>query len=402
MTVLDRFLRYISVDTTSNPESTTCPSTPNQLVLGKMVLDEMLAMGITDARQDEHGYVYGSIPATCEGEPSIGLIAHLDTSNAVPGGPMNARVVRCTGEDILLNEEKQIVLSAADFPFLHDLAGEDLVVTDGLTLLGGDDKAGMAAILTLCEKLLAEPSIPHGKICIGFTPDEEIGRGTDFFDVEGFGADFAYTVDGGALNSLSYENFNAASARVAVKGRSIHPGGAKGRMKNAARIAMEFHSMLPPLEIPENTCGYEGFSHLTHMEGQEESALLCYIIRDHDMAKFQAKKSRFEKIAAYLNELYGEGTITLALEDSYFNMKEYILPHPEIIQRAEDALKKLFGQCICDPIRGGTDGAHLSEKGLPCPNLPTGAFNGHGVFECVPVSSMEKVVELLEEIVRAH
>ena len=402
MTVLERFLRYIAVDTTSREDSEASPSTPAQRELGARIAEEMTALGVSGVRQDEFGYVYGFLPANREGQPAIGLIAHLDTSDAVAGGPIRPRIVRWEGQDVVLNEARGVVLRAAENPALAAHVGEELVVTDGTTLLGGDDKAGVAEIMTLCERLLSDPSIPHGKICVAFTPDEEIGRGADRFDVEGFGADFAYTVDGGELNEIEYENFNAASAVVRFQGFSIHPGSAKGRMKNAATIAMEFHRMLPPLEIPENTEGYEGFVHLTGMHGGTDSAVLEYIIRDHDREKFEHKKERLLKIAAYLNDLLGDGTVTAEIRDSYYNMKEMVLPHREILDRAEQAMKAVCGECRFNPIRGGTDGSRLSYMGLPCPNLPTGGFNCHGVLECVSVRSMEKAVDLLEGICRAR
>lgn len=401
MRAYERLLNYVRFDTASDENSKTCPTTPGQLVLGRALVEEMKALGITDARIDEYGYVYGSIPANVENAPAIGLIAHMDTVDAVPSSPVNARVVRYEGGDIPLDEAGHIVMRAADFPFLAEHVGHDLVVTDGTTLLGADDKAGMAEIMTVCERLLADPSIPHGKVLIGFTPDEEVGQGADHFDVDGFGADFAYTVDGGPLAEIEYENFNAASASVAVKGFSIHPGTAKGKMKNAILMAMEFNRMLPPAEIPAHTEGYEGFFHLNDIRGTEESATLHYIIRDHDREKFEARKRTMTRIAEYLNDVYGAGSFTVEIRDSYYNMKEKILPHMHIVHRAMDAMRAAGYEPKAVPIRGGTDGARLSFMGLPCPNLPTGSMNCHGRMECADVQEMNAMVDILLRILRA-
>ncbi|NLG92369.1 MAG: peptidase T, partial [Clostridiales bacterium] len=325
---------------------------------------------------------------------------HMDTSPSAKGAGINARIVKNYGGDILLNKERNIVLSPAEFGSLADYKGKDLIVTDGTTLLGADDKAGIAEILTTIEQL-QNGGIKHGKIAVAFTPDEEIGRGADKFDVKRFGADFAYTVDGGKLGEIEYENFNAASAVVTVNGVNIHPGDAKNRMKNAQLMAIEFNSMLPPSEIPACTEGYEGFHHLCHMEGDEEKAVLHYIIRDHDMDKFTEKKARFEKIAGYLNEKYGENTVELDLQDSYYNMKEKITPHMHIIDRAKKAMRDAGVEPEIVPIRGGTDGARLSFMGLPCPNLSTGGHNFHGRFEYIPVQAMDSMVEVLINIVKA-
>ncbi|MBO2517754.1 MAG: peptidase T, partial [Clostridiales bacterium] len=304
MELLERFLKYVSINTNSDENCGTCPSSPAQRDLANELVKEMLDMGITDARADEHSYVYGTIPATKEGYAAIGLIAHMDTSPAVAGGPVKPRTLRYEGGDIVLNQEKNIVLPAKDYPFMKQDIGSELVVTDGTTLLGADDKAGVAIIMTVAEKLLKDRSIPHGKICIGFTPDEEIGRGADLFDVKNFGADFAYTLDGADIAGIEYENFNAASAVIKVHGFSIHPGTAKGKMINAAKLAMEFDSLLPALEIPENTEGYEGFHHLCGIRGEEQEAQIVYIIRDHDRTKFEAKKKEFQRVTAYLNDKY--------------------------------------------------------------------------------------------------
>ncbi|NLG25886.1 MAG: peptidase T [Clostridiales bacterium] len=400
MRAYERLLRYIQYGTASDAASDTCPSTPGQLVLAGALVDEMRAMGMRDARVDEHGYVYGSIPANAEGQPAIGLIAHLDTVDGVPCLPMNARVLeKYDGGDIAL--DNGMVMRAAEYPALAECVGDDLIVTDGRTILGADDKAGVAEIMTACERLLADPSVPHGKVLVAFTPDEEIGRGADQFDVAGFGADFAYTVDGGLLGEIEYENFNAAGARVEVTGFNIHPGSAKDKMRNASLMAMAFHAMLPAAEAPAHTEGYEGFYHLTSMKGDEESALLTYIVRDHDRARFEARKDFLRRATAYMNGRWGEGSFRLELKDSYYNMKEQILPHMHIVRRAEAAMRAVGCEPRIIPIRGGTDGSRLSYMGLPCPNLSTGAMNGHGRFECASVRQMDSMVEVLLNIVRA-
>ncbi len=401
MQVEERFLRYISIDTTSDEACASCPSTQNQWTLARELEKEMKELGLSDVRVDAHGYVYGFIPANAQNAPAIGLIAHMDTSDAVPGGPMNARVLRYAGGDVTLNEEKKIVMREKDYPSLADKKGKDLIVTDGNTLLGGDDKAGVAEIMTFCEYVLTHPEYRHGKICVGFTPDEEIGRGADLFDVAGFGADFAYTLDGGKPSEMEYENFNAASARIIAHGFSIHPGSAKNKMRNAIRLAMEFDAMLPASERPEHTEGYEGFYHLNDFRGETQQAELRYIIRDHDKQKFQQRKERVQKIAAYLNEKYGSGTFELTLKDSYYNMKEKVQEKPEVIDRAVNAIRACGLNPACAPIRGGTDGATLSYKGLVCPNLGTGSYNHHGVFEYACVQEMEILVEIVKKIVEA-
>lgn len=395
-TVSRRFLRYVKFDTMSDEFSETCPSTKKQLALGKALVEEMLAMGITDAHMDENGYVYGTVPGDPE-LPTIGLIAHMDTSPALTGANVKPKTVLYNGGDIVLNEEKQIVMRAADFESLSGCIGKHLIVTDGTTLLGADNKAGIAEILTAAQILLSSDE-KHATLRIGFTPDEEIGRGADLFDVKKFGADYAYTVDGGALGELEYENFNAAGATVEFHGVSVHPGSAKNKMVNAQLVAMEFHSLLPVHQRPEATEGYEGFIHLTNMQGCEESATLRYIIRDHDMAKCNRKKEVMEAAAAFINAKYGEGTVELTIQDSYFNMREKIEPCMYIIDRARAAMEKLGIQPKIVPIRGGTDGARLSFEGLPCPNLCTGGENFHGRFEYIPVEDMEMVVKLLVQL----
>ena len=395
MTVIERFMRYIALDTTSDESCPDCPSSPREWPLANLLADEMRALGMEDVRVDEHAYVYGFLPANAPG-PAIGLIAHMDTVDAVPASPMNARGVHYTGGAIALDASGTHLLT----PEARHI-GHDLIVTDGNTLLGADDKAGVTEIMTLCEYLTQHPEIRHGKICVGFTPDEEIGRGADLFDVPGFGADFAYTVDGGNIDELEYENFNAAAARVTVRGFSIHPGSAKGRMRNAATMAMQFHAMLPAHEIPECTEGYEGFYHLCGMQGETQKAELTYIIRDHDRARFEEKKARMRAIADYLNAYWGEGTFTVDIRDSYYNMREKVEENMQVVARAMDAIRACGLTPACVPIRGGTDGARLSFMGLLCPNLGTGGCNCHGVNEYASVQDMEKMVEILTQLVSA-
>ena len=394
--VSERFLRYVGFHTTSDEFCESCPSTENQLALGKALVQEMQAMGITDAFMDEHGYVYGTVPGD-PSLPTIGLIAHMDTAPAFSGEGVKARIVQYQGGDILLNEEKSIYLREQDFESLKNHVGKQLIVTDGTTLLGADDKAGVAEILSAAQVLLNSKE-KHATVRIGFTPDEEIGRGADLFDVKNFAADYAYTVDGGALGELEYENFNAAGAVVTVNGVSIHPGSAKNKMVNSQLIAMEFNALLPEHQRPEATEGYEGFFHLTDMQGDETKTTLRYIIRDHDMEKFTQKKQLMEAAAAYLNAKHGAGTVGLSIVDSYFNMREKIEPCMYIIDRAKAAMEALGITPKVVPIRGGTDGARLSFVGLPCPNLCTGGENFHGPYEYIPVEDMEKIVELLVQI----
>ena len=399
MTVIERFLKLVSFDTTSSEESGQHPSTPNQKVLGAELVRQMQELGIQDARMDAFGYVYGTIPANCEKNlPVYGLIAHMDTSPDAPGGPIHARITEVyEGGDIILNEEQGIVLSPREYESLLNHTGKRLIVTDGTTLLGADDKAGVAEILSAAELLLAS-NLPHGTVKIAFTPDEEIGEGADHFDVSGFGAEYAYTVDGGAIGELEYENFNAASALVEIAGLSIHPGSACGKMVNASLVAMEFASLLPALETPYFTDGYEGFFHLTDMEGSVEHAKLSYIIRDHDREKFEARKAVLEKAAQEIDRRYGGGTVKLTIRDSYYNMKEKIEPCMFLVDQAKSAMLELGIAPKVQPIRGGTDGARLSFLGLPCPNLCAGGENFHGRFEYVPVEDMEKITKLLATI----
>ena len=392
-TVIYRFLRYVSFDTQSSEESETCPSTDKQLALGKLLVEEMLAMGIADAHMDENGYVYGTVPGDSS-KPVIGLIAHMDTAPDASGAQVKAKIVPFDGSDICLNEEKQMYLRQADYPELAHHIGKNLIVTDGTTLLGADDKAGVAEIMSAAAALLHSDK-PHATLKIGFTPDEEIGRGADLFDVKKFAADYAYTVDGGLIGELEYENFNADGAKVICNGLSIHPGSAKDKMVNAQLIAMEFQSLLPSAQRPEHTEGYEGFIHLTGMEGSVEHASLHYIIRDHDMEKFLQKKQLMTAAAAFLNEKYGAGTVELTLRDSYFNMLEKIQPVMYIVERAKKAMEHEGITPIVVPIRGGTDGARLSFMGLPCPNLCTGGANFHGRYEYIPIEEMERITKML-------
>ena len=400
--VLDRFLHYVSFDTQSMDDQEQVPSTEKQLALAKALKEELEAMGASQVRMSEHGYVYAVIPATADHPvKSLGFVAHMDTAPAMSGKDVKPRIVeRYDGQDLVLNEEKKIVMRVKDFPGMLDCVGKDLIVTDGTTLLGADDKAGVAEIMTMAEFFLSHPEIPHGKICIGFTPDEEVGRGADFFDVEHFGAEAAYTVDGGPVGELEYENFNAASGKVDICGRGVHPGSAKGAMVNALLVGMEFQSMLPAFENPMYTEGYEGFFHLDQMAGDVESAHLEYIIRDHDRKAFEKKKALFEEVSRYLNVKYGEGTVLTSVKDSYYNMKEQIEPdHLYLIDTAKEAMKSLDIKPLVSPIRGGTDGARLSYMGLPCPNLSTGGYNFHGRYEFIPVQSLEQMVEVLTKII---
>lgn len=405
MDVLERFLNYVKYDTQSDENNDKCPSTDKQKVLAKVLLDEMKQIGLTDCEIDANGYVYGFLPATagCENEPSIGLIAHMDTAPAFSGTNVKPFIVKkYDGKDIVLNGDKNIIMEVEKFSNLKNYIGEDLVVTDGTTLLGADDKSGIAEILTAVEELVKsdeENNIKHGKICIAFTPDEEIGRGADLFDIKKFGADFAYTVDGGALGELEYENFNAARAIISVNGVNIHPGEAKNKMKNASLIAMEFNSLLPANEIPAHTEGYEGFYHLCEMSGDEEHARLDYIIRDHDRVKFENRKALICKAATFLNEKYGENTIIFDVKDSYYNMREMIETRMDIVDRARIAFEKCNVVPKIQPIRGGTDGARLSFEGLLCPNISTGGNNFHGKYEFISVQSMEKMVKVIKNIV---
>lgn len=411
MRAYERLLKYVSYETTSDENSQTCPSSAKELVLADELVEELKAIGVADAHVDKDGYVYGSIPATkgAENEKTIGLIAHMDTAPAMSGADIKPRIINdYDGADIVLNEKLGVVMDTVTFPQLRNYVGQDLIVTDGTTLLGADDKAGIAEIMTAAAQIIeadkacegnTDEHIAHGKICIAFTPDEEIGRGADRFNVESFGADYAYTVDGGMLGEIEFENFNAASAKVHIKGENIHPGEAKNKMKNASLLAMEFNSMLPPAEIPAHTEGYEGFFHLCGMSGDEENAYLDYIVRDHNMDKFLERKAMLEHITAYLNTKYGAGTINLDMKDSYYNMREKLEADMYIVDRAVEAMKENGVEPIIQPIRGGTDGARLSFMGLLCPNLSTGGHNFHGKYEYICIQSMDKMVEIIKSIV---
>ena len=403
MTVLERFLNYVVVETTSDPYAESFPSTKSQLDFGHTLMEEMKELGLTDVTQDEYGYVFGTIPSTVPDYKGkiLGLIAHMDTAPAASGKNIKPRVIKnYDGAEIVLNAEKKIVMKPEDFPSLKQYVGQDLVVTDGLTLLGGDDKAGVAEIMTAAEYLINHPEIPHGPIRVGFTPDEEVGQGADYFDEIGRGADFAYTVDGGECGELEYENFNAASVFVDFTGLSIHPGSAKNKMINALLLAMEFQGMMPEAQKPEHTEGREGFIHLESLEGSVEHASSEYIVRDHDFDLFKKKKEYMQRAADYMNVKYGEGTVSLRMEDSYYNMRQQIEPHYFLIENVLKVYEKLDIEPKIQPIRGGTDGSRLSFMGLPCPNLGTGGHNFHGHFEYVCVQSMEKCVQVLIELVK--
>ncbi len=403
MRACDRLLNYVKVHTTSDPHSDTSPSTARQFVLAEQLAAELKALGLADARVSEDCYVYASLPATPghEGAGALGLIAHMDTADEASGENVkpqlhpnyDGRAVRLPGSGALLSPEM--------FPFLRAMRGQTLITSDGTTLLGADDKAGIAEIMTALEHIVTEDR-PHGRLCIAFTPDEEIGRGTDHFDIPAFGAAYAYTVDGSDVGEIEYENFNAASAIVTVHGRSVHPGSAKNAMINAQNVAWEFHDALPALDRPEHTEGREGFYHLTSMMGEVSFARLGYIIRDHDEAAFNQRKAVLRHIAARLNERYGPGTVELEIKDSYHNMIEQIRPHFHLVENARAAIRAAGLEPIENPIRGGTDGAMLSYKGLPCPNLGTGGFNYHGPFECITAEKMDKAVEILLGIIERY
>jgi tripeptide aminopeptidase len=399
-TVTDKFLRYVSFETTSDENSTTHPSSLKELDLSRQLVKEMLAMGIADASLDENGYVMGTIPSNMDREvPVLGFIAHVDTSPDASGKDIKPQFIRdYDGTDIPLKGVPGLALRVKEFPEMLDYKGQTLITTDGTTLLGADDKAGVAEILTAAEYLLTHPEVKHGTIKIGFTPDEEIGCGVDFFDVQKFGADYAYTMDGGAIGELEYENFNAAGAKIHIQGCNIHPGSAKDKMVNAILVGMELARLLPPAERPEHTVGYEGFFHLTGFQGTVEEATMSYIIRDHDRARFEKRKLQMEAAVAYINNMYGD-IVTLDLRDQYYNMREQVEPHYHIIEKAIRAMEMAGIKPKIQPIRGGTDGARLSYMGLPCPNLFAGGHNFHGKLEFVPVESMEKAVEVIKNLI---
>ncbi len=402
--LLKRFLRYVVIDTRSDDTSETAPSTEKQWNLARLLHDELVEMGMLNVSIDEHAYVMATLPSNLGYEvPTIGFIAHFDTSPEMPGDNVKPQIVeKYPGGDIILNQEKRIVLSPSDFPELNHYTGHTLITTDGTTLLGADDKAGIAEIMTAMDYLLRHPEIPHGTIRVGFTPDEEIGRGVDHFDVARFNADFAYTLDGASLGELEYENFNAAGAKVLVQGRNIHPGYAKGKMVNALLLAMEFNSLLPEFEKPQYTQDYEGFYHLVKMEGGVENAWMQYIIRDHDMTIFTRRKELMTRIADFLNAKYGEGTFTLELKDQYFNMREKVEPVIHIVEMARLAMEQAGVKPLVKPIRGGTDGSRLSYMGLPCPNIFAGGMNFHGKHEYVSLQTMVKAVEVTLRIIELN
>jgi tripeptide aminopeptidase len=402
--VLEKFLRYINIDTQSAEESTSFPSTAKQLNLAKILVEELKSFGIADAAIDEYGYIMATLPANIEKDiPVIGFLAHMDTSPDMPGENVNPQFIKnYDGSDVVINKEKGLILSTKEFPELKDYIGNTIITTDGNTLLGADDKAGIAEIMTAVEYLCQNPQIKHGTIKIGFTPDEEVGRGVDHFNVEKFGAKYAYTMDGGSVGELEYENFNAAHAKVIIQGRNIHPGYAKDKMVNAMLVAIEVNSILPVNERPEFTQDYEGFFHLIKMEGTVENASIQYIIRDHDRAKFERKKVLIKEAVDFINKKYSSDIVTLELRDQYFNMREKVEPVYFIVEKAKLAMEQLGIEPKVIPIRGGTDGSRLSYMGLPCPNIFAGGHNFHGKFEYVPVESMTKATQVILKIIELY
>jgi len=399
--ILERFLSYVSVDTQSDESSETCPSTAKQFDLANKLKDEMIAIGLQDVSLDDNCYLMGTLPSNIDKKvPVIGFISHMDTSPDMPGVNVRPNIIHnYDGKDIMLNAEKNIALTVADFPEIKQYTGQTIITTDGTTLLGADDKAGIAEIISAMDYLLKHPEIKHGTIRIGFTPDEEIGRGVDFFNVAKFNAEFAYTMDGGQIGELEYENFNAAGAKVIIQGRNIHPGYAKDKMVNALLVAMEFNALLPVNERPEFTKDYDGFYHLTKMEGTVEACTFNYIIRDHDRAKFEKKKVAIQQAVDYLNQRYPEGTVKLELKDQYFNMKEMVEPVIHVVDNARQAMEDLEIKPLVVPIRGGTDGSRLSYMGLPCPNIFAGGHNFHGKYEYVCLDSMVKATQVILKII---
>jgi tripeptide aminopeptidase len=398
--LINRLTSYVMVDTQSNADSETCPSTPGQLTLGKMLVDELKEIGMVEVTMDENGYVMATLPANTDKDvPTIGFLAHVDTATDFTGTNVKPQIVEnYNGEDIVLNDALKVVLTTKDFPQMANYQGHTLITTDGTTLLGADNKAGIAEIMTAMEYLITHPEIKHGKIRVAFTPDEEIGRGPHKFDVAAFNAKYAYTMDGGPLGELQYESFNAAGFKVTFNGTNIHPGTAKGKMVNSMKIAMEFNSKLPAAEAPEYTEGYEGFFHLGSFNGDVEKTVLSYIIRDHDKENFQARKTLVEQIVAELRGKYGSSAVELDMKDQYYNMREKIEPVMEVVEIAKQALKNLDIEPIIEPIRGGTDGSQLSYMGLPTPNIFTGGENYHGKYEFVSVDNMEKATKVIIEI----
>lgn len=402
--IKNRFLRYVSIDTQSNESSDSCPSTAKQLNLLRMLYDELRAYGLQDVSMDSNGYVMATLPANNgKSGPVIGFIAHVDTSPDMPGDNVKPKLVEnWDGKDIVLNPEQGIVLSPSDFPEMNLYVGQTLIVTDGTTLLGADDKAGIAEIMTAIDYLISHPEVKHGPIKIGFTPDEEIGRGVDKFEVEKFGADWAYTLDGGQIGELEFENFNAAGAKVFIQGRNIHPGYAKGKMKNALLMAMEFNALIPVFDRPEFTQDYEGFFHLIKVEGIVEKAMMQYIIRDHSRPVFEQRKKILQQCIDFMNERYGDGSFVLEMKDQYYNMREKVEPQYHIVETARKAMESLGIEPKIKPIRGGTDGSWLSFRGLPCPNIFAGGHNFHGKYEFVPLESMVKATEVVIKIVEMN
>lgn len=400
MALVERFLKYVSFDTQSSEETEVTPSTPGQMVFAKYLKEELESLGLEDITLDEHGYLFATLPANIDKPvPTIGFIAHMDTSPDMSGKDVSPRIVQnYDGSDIVLCAEENVVLSPSQFPELLDHKGEDLIVTNGKTLLGADDKAGIAEIVSAIVYLKEHPEIKHGKIRIGFNPDEEIGLGAYKFDVEKFGCDWAYTMDGGEVGELEFENFNAASAKITFKGRNVHPGYAKNKMINSIRVANRFCALLPAHETPEHTEGYEGFYHLISFNGDVEQTTVAYIIRDHDRARFESRKKKIERFVSEINAEYGEGTATLELRDQYYNMREKIEPVMHIIDTAFAAMEAVGVKPNVKPIRGGTDGAQLSFKGLPCPNIFAGGLNFHGRYEFVPIQNMEKAMKVIVKI----
>ena len=400
MALVERFLNYVSFDTQSSEETEVTPSTPGQMVFAKYLKEELESLGLEDITLDEHGYLFATLPANIDKPvPTIGFIAHMDTSPDMSGKDVSPRIVQnYDGSDIVLCAEENVVLSPSQFPELLDHKGEDLIVTNGKTLLGADDKAGIAEIVSAIVYLKEHPEIKHGKIRIGFNPDEEIGLGAHKFDVEKFGCDWAYTMDGGEVGELEFENFNAASAKITFKGRNVHPGYAKNKMINSIRVANRFCAMLPAHETPEHTEGYEGFYHLISFNGDVEQTTVAYIIRDHDRARFESRKKKIERFVSEINAEYGEGTATLELRDQYYNMREKIEPVMHIIDTAFAAMEAVGVKPNVKPIRGGTDGAQLSFKGLPCPNIFAGGLNFHGRYEFAPIQNMEKAMKVIVKI----
>lgn len=400
MTLTDRFLKYVSFNTTSDENTKMTPSTPGQMVFAQYLVEELKSIGLQEVDLDKNGYIMATLPAnTDKNIPTIGFISHMDTSPDMSGKNVKARIVEnYDGNDILLNEEKVIILETEKYPEILQYKGQDIIVTDGTTLLGADDKAGIAEIVTAMEYLIAHPEIKHGKIRVGFTPDEEIGQGADHFDVPKFGAEWGYTLDGGEIGELEFENFNAAAAKITFKGLNVHPGYAKHKMLNSMRVAHQFVSMLPRHETPEHTEKYEGFYHLVGMEGTVEQSSLSYIIRDHDRDRFERRKKEIQHITNKINAEFGEGTATLELRDQYYNMREKVEPVMHIVDLAFEAMESVGVKPNVKPIRGGTDGSRLSYEGLPCPNIFAGGHNFHGRFEYVPVQSMEKAMMVVVKI----